>query len=206
MTKTKSSERKVAPTSSNHSSLIKSVATILVVAAITALGLALFFNRQYLSDLISANTFSASTEIKDIESSIRLTDRAKTIFYATHPILETQDAFNDSCNSHDSDISILGCYTSGNIYIYNINSEELDGIVESTAAHELLHAVWDRMSANNKSAIAALITEVYNDPLYHEMLAEDLETYAESERIEELHSRIGTEISNLPAALEEHYA
>ncbi len=184
----------------------KSIITILIVAIITALGLGFYFNRQWIFDKISASTFSASPEIAALESKIKLTDDGKTVFYASRPSLEAHEDFNKHCNSHDSEISVLGCYTGGHIYIYNVSSNELNGVVESTAAHELLHAEWERMSATDKSNISAAINDVYNDPKYHDLLAEDLATYDETNRLEELHSRIGTEIADLPDVLEAHYA
>ncbi len=185
---------------------LKSIITVAIVALITACGVGFFLNRGQVYDFISAQTFSPSEKIANVKRSIDLTDRAGTIFYATHPALMEKDDFNEACDSHDDEISVLGCYSDGRIYLYNIEDSELAGVVESTAAHELLHAVWERMNINEKNEITAYIKTVYDDEKYHEMLAEDLETYAEDERIEELHSRIGTEIADLPAALEAHYA
>ena len=184
----------------------KSIITVLVVTVITLLGLGFYFNHQAIFDFISANTYSPSPEISAIESKIKLTDGAKNVFRASRPSLESREAFNDHCDSYNADVSILGCYTGGHIYLYNITSNELNGVIESTAAHELLHAEWERMSPAEKADISAAINNVYNDPKYHNLLAEDLATYDESERIEELHSRIGTEIADLPDALESHYA
>ena len=189
------------------SSTIKtSIITVIIVGALTALGLGFYFNRQILFDLISANTYNPSPEISAIESKIRLTDNAKTVFHASRPSLEDHEEFNAHCQSHDSEISVLGCYTGGRIYLYDIKTNELTGVVESTAAHELLHAEWERMTPTDKSEISTAINDVYNDPKYHDLLAEDLSTYDESERLEELHSRIGTEIATLPDILERHYA
>ncbi len=44
--------------------------------------------------------------------------------------------------------AILGCYnpSSRDIYIYNVTNSELDGVKEVTAAHEMLHAAWERLS------------------------------------------------------------
>ena len=186
--------------------VLKSIVTVAIVALVTACGLGLYFNRRQISDFISAKFFSASPEIAKVGESIELTDKAKIIFYASHPVLESQDEFNFDCDSHDDEISVLGCYNYGRIYLYDIKNSELAGVVESTAAHELLHAAWERMGANEKAEISGYIKEVYNDERYHGQLAEDLETYDDSEVVEELHSRIGTEIADLPADLEKHYA
>ena len=198
------SKTKVKETTKNP--VLKSIITVAIVALVTACGLGFYFNQRLISDFISAKFFSASPEITKVEESIELTDKAKIIFYASHPVLESQDDFNSDCDSHDDEISVLGCYNYGRIYLYDIKDSELAGIVESTAAHELLHAAWERMSANEKAEISDYIKDVYNDKKYHDVLAEDLETYAESEIVEELHSRIGTEIADLPVNLEKHYA
>ena len=187
-------------------SSLKSIIVIAIVALVVACGLGLHFNYRLISDFISAKFFTASSEIESVEKSIELTDRAKNIFYASHPTLESQDAFNLACESYDDEISVLGCYTNGKIYLYDIKNDELAGVVESTAAHELLHAVWERMSANEKTEVSSYIKSVYDDEKYHDTLAEDLEIYDDEERIEELHSRIGTEIADLPTELENHYA
>lgn len=184
----------------------KSIITVLVVTVVTLLGLGFYFNRQAIFDFISANTYNPSPEISAIESRIKLTDGAKNVFRASRPSLESREAFNDHCDSYNAEVSILGCYTNGHIYLYNITSSELNGVIESTAAHELLHAEWERMSPAEKADISAAINNVYNDPKYHNLLAEDLATYDESERIEELHSRVGTEIADLPDVLESYYA
>ena len=194
------------PKSTVKGSVQKSIVTILVVGLITALGLGFYFNRQIIFDTISANTYTPDSEITNIESKIRLTNNGKTVFHASRPSLESREDFNQHCDSHDSEISVLGCYTGGKIYLYNIKSDELNGVVESTAAHELLHAEWERMSPTEKSDISTAINNVYNDPRFHDLLAEDLATYDEGERLEELHSRIGTEIADLPSELENHYA
>lgn len=191
----------------NRSIIVKSLITAAIAALIVALGLGFYFNRQKIFDFIAANTYTASKEISEVESKINLTGDAKIIFYATHPSLENQEQFNKSCDSHDEEISVLGCYTGGKIYIYNIEYSELNGIIESTAAHELLHAVWERMSPDDKTAVATALVEVYNDDRYHALLAEDLGSYtAQSDLVDELHSRVGTEIADLPEALESHYA
>ena len=185
---------------------IKSFITILVVALIVALGLGFYFNRQKLSDFFAASFFKATPELAAIDQKIQLTNDAHNIFYATQPSLNSRDDFNAHCNSHNDEISILGCYTGGKIYIYNIEDTELSGIIESTATHELLHAVWERLDPAKKSELTNQLVAVYNDERYRDALAKDLESYAENNRIDELHSRIGTEIADLPEALEKHYA
>ncbi len=184
----------------------KAVIGICALALGLIAGFAFYLNRSVIFDWFSSLSYTPTAEVAEIKDSLGLTNRAELMFAATHPGLEEQDSFNSNCRSHNQEISVLGCYGAGKIHIYNINDEELNGVTESTAAHELLHAAWARMSNNEKNRIAKLLKSVYDDEKYHEALSEDLETYDEVERIEELHSRIGTEIANLPKELEEHYA
>ncbi len=183
--------------------------TIIIGGAIILVGVAGFFiyqNRVFISDWFSSLSFAATTEYTALENAIDLTDSAKITLRATHPSLESRDDFNRNCDSHDEDVSILGCFTNNRIYIYNVTADALKGVRESTMSHELLHALWERLPDAEKSTVSKQLTDVYNDEKYHALLAADLELYPESERIDELHSRVGTEIADLPSDLETYYA
>lgn len=169
-------------------------------------GVAVYKNRINIADWISGLSYTPTAEISALEDTIGLTDSSRRILHATHPSLESREAFNTLCDSHDRSVSVLGCYTNNKIYLYDITDEELSGVKESTMAHELLHAVWDRMSDGEKSSLSEKLTEVYDNEQYRSLLEEDLELYDEDKRMDELHSRIGTEIVELPEELEAHYA
>ena len=186
----------------NTKKIILGAAIILVGVA----GVLVYNNRINISDWFSGLSYTATPEVSAIEESINLTDGGKTILHATHPSLESRDTFNTRCDSRNQEISILGCYTNNRIYVYDINVEELNGIKESTMAHELLHAVWERLSSSEKDSLSKKLLDVFNNEQYNSLLSEDLDNYVESERIDELHSRIGTEIVDLPEELEKHYA
>ena len=181
------------------------VATAFVIVSLV-IGFLCYLNHTIITDWFLSLNYHPTAAVSSVQDSLALTSRGDLMFAATNPSLENRDTFNENCKSHSQDVSVLGCYGRGHIYIYDIKSDELPGVVESTAAHELLHAAWARMGNNEKNTIAALLMEVYNDEKYHAELAEDLETYGDHERIEELHSRIGTQIADLPAELEKHYA
>lgn len=183
----------------------KIILGILIVLAGIA-GIVVYQNRIVISDWFSGLSYSPSPEVAALEESINLTDSGKLILRATHPTLESKESFNENCDSHNEDISVLGCFTKNHIYLYDIQEQELSGIKESTLAHELLHAVWERMSDSDRNRISKYLTEVYENEQYNSLLSDDLENYPESERMDELHSRIGTEVVELPEELEKHYA
>ena len=162
-------------------------------------------NRQWLEDWWRGKDYQPVGEMLQIRDSLGLTDRGDFLFKASMPKLAESDEFNAMCRTvEDEEIAVLGCYTDKNIYVYDIDSAELDGIKELTTAHELLHAVWDRMNEGERKDLASVLKQVYDSA--GENLREELMTYDESQRQEELFVRAGTEIMNVPTELEKIYA
>jgi hypothetical protein len=101
---------------------------------------------------------------------------------------------------------VLGCYSEGNVYVYAVTDERLAGTVEVTAAHEMLHAAYERLSPDERARVDGLVEEAIaaipeDDPVYA-----DLALYPADQLADEWHSRLGTEFADLPPALEQHYA
>ena len=174
------------------------------LVAVIVVAVSIFLNREWLYDFYRGKTYQPSSEMISIRNSLNLTSRGEFLFNASQPELNNRDEFNGYCRGSGNEIAILGCYTNGNIYVYNITDKELDGIRELTTAHELLHAVYDRMPEADKEELSVSLEKVYQENLG--IFKEDLDTYPENERAEELYVRAGTEVKKLPDDLEKHYA
>lgn len=159
-------------------------------------------------DIVKANSYTPSSEMQEIIDKLDLTERGDRTLRAAHPNLASRTTFNEKCNSHDSEIYVLGCYVTNDdvIYLYNIEVKELDGVRESTAAHELLHAVYNRLPFWEKNDLNLKLRKVYDSLDETSDIKTSMELYSDDEFYDELHSRIGTEIKTLPSELEEHYA
>lgn len=181
---------------------------LLLVVTIAAFA-TLLFNRQYFIDTIIAAQYQPSSEMSTIRDTLDLTDEGKRLFDASQPIIEDASTFNKYCNQHaETNNPILGCYTQQRIYVYRVTNPELDGIEQTTAAHELLHAVYERMSDADKATIDTALNDAYKKVTNPE-LEERMEYYRSAEpgqEVNELHSILGTEQMTLPTTLEEHYA
>lgn len=173
----------------------------LVATLVTVLTVVL--NRAWIYDWYRGVSYQPAAEMMNIRDDLNLTNKGRFLFDASQPELNDAEDFNRNCRQDESEIAVLGCYALGNIYVYNITDNELDGIRELTAAHELLHAVWARMSNDEKAALRPILEQAYEDNLG--ILKEDIETYDESERIEEVFVRAGTEVKTLPNELEKYY-
>ncbi|MBQ6130155.1 hypothetical protein IJI72_00440 [Candidatus Saccharibacteria bacterium] len=185
-------------------SLKRLVLSLFICALCAVLGFVLYRHRVDLADYFKARSYVPSTEMAELRDALDLTEKGTRIFNASTPLLDSRDDFNRDCNSSDPGIAVYGCYYLDTIYVYNIDSAELAGIRESTTAHELLHAVWARLSGIDKNRLVPLLESVYAE--HKTALDKTLETYDESERLDELYVRIGTQIKTLPAELESHYA
>lgn len=187
----------------------RSLFGLLLLVAVAATLVALLFNRQYFIDTIVASQYKPSAEMNEIRDKLDLTDEGKRLFDASQPVIEEASAFNKNCNQHvETNNPILGCYAQQRIYVYRVTSPELDGIEETTAAHELLHAVYERMSEADKSTVNAELSQMY-EKVRNAELEERMEYYKSTEpgqEVNELHSILGTEQVALSSKLEEHYA
>lgn len=148
--------------------------------------------------------YRPTATVSAIEDELELTTKGWRIFASTHPAIETSEDFNYHCHSYDDEVSVIGCYVGGRIYIYEITLDELEAANTVTAAHELLHAVWERLSNFTKKRLVPILEQVYQE--HREWFDDELETYDSDERIEEIYTRAGTKLAELPEKLERHYA
>lgn len=184
---------------------IGSLLTGLVLIGLSAF---LWLNHQYVIDTIRFWQYQPTNAVVTIASRTTMTDSGKFLFYASQPSVDDRATFNAACKNNESGTAILGCYTADRIYIYNITDQRLDGIQEVTAAHEMLHAVYRRMSDADKQTVNGLVEAEYQklkaNPTYTARMAFYDKTEP-GERDNELHSIIGTEVASITPELETHY-
>jgi len=173
-----------------------------------AAALAIFFNKQLIVDKFSVWQYQPGEAVVSLASRARMSETGKFYFYASQPAIESAEKFNQECTRQEESTAILGCYNGRFIYIYNVTDSRLDGIREVTAAHEMLHAAYDRLPPNEKAKVNTLLEVEYAKIKDDKEFAERMEFYARTEpgeRANELHSIIGTEVANLPTELEAYY-
>lgn len=182
-------------------------ALFLVLSALLAWWLVA--NRQVVLDQVALLNYHPSTEIAAIAARTTMTDGGRKTFYASRPELDDATTFNTACGKSEQGSAVLGCYTGFKIYIYDVTDQQLDGIHEVTAAHEMLHAEYQRMGASEKQSVNALLEQEYAKLSKDAAFADRMGLYARTEpgeRDNELHSIIGTEIASISPELEKHYA
>ncbi len=183
----------------------------LAVIALGAAGTWVLTHPQRITDQFTVWNFTVDSTIEGYADRSTMTDEGRFLFYASRPEVSPDDEFDAHCSSQVEDVGILGCYLHGEkrIYLYDVTDDRLDGIEEVVAAHEMLHAAWDRMGDDERDALAPLLEAAAETKADDPDFAKTLEYYAKAEpgeRLNELHSIIGTEFGPLDPALEKHYA
>ena len=167
-----------------------------------------WMNRQLIWDYAAASQYSPSNEVAALVTDTGMTSRGELYFYATHPVLSNTSEVSDACDSQDTDDLTLGCYVNNKIYVFNAKNSQIPEVEEVTAAHEMLHAAYARLSSSDKQHVNALLKteaeKLQNDTAF----ADRMKPYADLDQqayYDELHSVIGTEIADVPDQLEKHY-
>lgn len=162
-----------------------------------------------------------SAEITRLTIATAMTPEATRLFYRQTPAIEPKPVFAQSCskiNHAAEELVALGCFRSstqfgrfisGKIYIQSITDARFDGIMEVTAAHEMLHAVYVGLSKSEQKKLGDRLEQAALR-IKDTRLAGVLKRYKDTDRElyrNELHSHLGTELGNLgDNVLEKHYS
>lgn len=178
---------------------------------LAALGL-VYANRQALFDWWQLRHYQAPAAIASLASQDTMTGYARKVFYVNHPQLEDKSTFFNDCpsgNSQEQTI-VLGCYHGGQagIFLLDVSDPRLNGVEQVTAAHEMLHAAYDRLGAADKQRVDQMLLDYYHHGLHDQRILKTIDAYKQTEPndvVNEMHSIFGTEVANLPAPLEQYY-
>lgn len=179
------------------------LAVTVLLIAVLSVG---FWQRQNLLDWWMLRSYQPNADVAALSSDTKMTDLGRKIFYLQKPQVQEKDQFYVSCEENDTTI-VLGCYKPNvGIYVLNVTDQRLYGIEQVTAAHEMLHAAYARLSFRERERIEQLVTEAYKSVTDTTLRAKiDQYKLADADIPNELHSILGTEVSKLPTELETYY-
>ncbi len=168
-------------------------------------------NEQNIKDQLVAYQFDTPESIASYIAQAGLSETGALYLKASLPRVVPSFEFGRYCTRNEPGIGVLGCYTTrdSRIYLYDVTDPRLESIEPVVAAHEMLHAVWFRKTTAERDALAPLLEEAFAALGAEHPLVERIGTYEAdnpASRIPELYSIIGTEIRDIPDALEAHYA
>ena len=185
---------------------------VISVLLVLSAALIALLNRYTIYDWYVLRSYTPDAQIMALASNSGMNNNGASIFYAHQPRVTNQEEFNAVCTVGEETI-VLGCYTGydfntdTDIFIYNVEKTELNGVKEVTAAHEMLHAAYDRLSQSERKRVDAM-TMAMVQKISNPRIKKLIEGYQERDPASvpnELHSIIGTEIANVDPDLEAYY-
>lgn len=190
--------------------ILKVLINLAIVSALLVGSYGLYIYRNDIQDWWFLREYQPSAEISQLAEQASLNEQGKKIFYRANPeISPDRTQLMQQCRINDETTIELGCYLSTNkIYLLDIQQPELADEMPVTAAHEMLHAAYDRLSPTEQQQVNAELERFYST-ITDAKLKERLAVYAKldaGDQLNELHSIVATERATLSPWLERYYA
>ena len=198
------------PVNRNQNGTGPIVSLVMLGLCVVLLG-GVFTNRDRLTDWWRLRGYTPSATVVSLADQTTMTPYARHMFYINRPqTFSSIPAFRQNC-PENQDTIVLGCYHSGEngIYLYQVPDASLAGVEQVTAAHEMLHAAYGRLSASDRATLDGQLEAYYAHGLTDTQVKAQIKVYQANEPTamhDEMDSLFGTEIAQLPAPLETYYA
>jgi len=167
-------------------------------------------------------TYQPKPEVAEIAEKTTLTDKAKILFYRADPEFIESNTFAEYCITKDGIQLALACARSNTpgqpnstprIFLLQMDNPKFADSRFPSAAHEMLHLVYQKLTNSEKQQLAPLIdTELTkHEDDAHLMNIVDIiknsmgDKYLEEMR-NELHSIFGIEFQDISPELEDYYS
>lgn len=169
---------------------------------VAALGVLLWWaavNRVAVGDWVYFMHYHPSAKTVQVAAAAGLSPAGQRLFYRTDPQFVPHSVVDQACS-----VENLGCIDpKGRVYILDESNQPNRTVV--TAAHEMLHLAYRRLSNQAKQDLAPLLDQ--GIAMNSTDIASELTglTTADDRR-DEAHSLLGSEYRDLPPALERYYS
>lgn len=167
----------------------------------------LILNRQAVFDWWRLVQYKPTPEIQQLADSDTMQGRGRDLFYISEPQIQAGTDFNTACSKQGEQTIVLGCYKAQQIYLYNVSDTRLRGVKEVTAAHEMLHAAYERLATADRDRVNTMLQPIIAG-MKDQRILDLIQLYNREEPGElynEMHSILGTEYAQLTPDLEEYY-
>jgi hypothetical protein len=183
----------------------------IVLGVMVAAGYLVSVNLSMIEDVFDLPPRPTSAAVEQLALATAMTRPAQRLFYRQNPTIEPHENVVSDCKVSDKGI-MLGCYSHrgkiGKIVIQSVTDPRLRGVMEVTAAHEMLHAAYEKLSPSERDELTPHLEKAIKY-VKDQRLLKVLQDYQKTDTavyVNELHSYLGTELDNLADPfLEKHY-
>lgn len=188
----------------------KSVVQLALLGAVVSALAIVWVQRQAVTDWIKLRGYEPAATVSALATDDTMTPTARHLFYVNRPQILSGSSFGDVCPKGGEQTVVLGCYVGDDrgIYLYSVTDSRLQGVEQVTAAHEMLHAAYRRLSNAERTQVDGWLEAFYAHGLTDERIKNTIDAYRKTEPndvVNEMHSIFGTEIAALPPQLENYY-
>jgi hypothetical protein len=184
--------------------------SLFILALLLALGVYVQNNHYQITDWWYLRNYTPPPQVASLASEASMTATGQRLFYRANPqIVTTRSEMISYCAMKNNTVIELGCYlSSDHIYLMQINESQLKDEMINTAAYEMLHSAYQRLSDTQRKQVDAQLEQIaanITDP----DITQQIQLYAQTEpgeRDDELFSVIGTEYPNITPDLAAEYA
>lgn len=168
-------------------------------------------NQYNIMDWWQLRSYTAPPVVTAFANDTAMSDYGRRLLYVNRPRLDEKEAFNNDCSDRvkpePDGTYVLGCYDPRKgIFILRVTDQRLEGVEGVTAAHEMLHAAYARLSRSEKNQVngwlAAAVTRLHDD-----RINKTLDGYKalDANISNETHSILATEVRDVGPELENYY-
>ena len=170
-------------------------------------GTLIFANLENIRDHITAWQNPLASNVAALADDAGLNAHGKFLLAASRAELNDRADFNRNCPIQESQAILLGCYAARRIYVFDVADTQISGIKSVIAAHEMLHAAYQRLSGGERAKVDKLLANELKSIDNPEIL-NLMKIYQQTEpgqEFNELHSLLATEEKSLSPELENYY-
>ncbi len=187
---------------------------ILLAASLVAMLLFGFWawgNRWEVYDQWVARGYVSTTDSSEVLENLDLTEKGDLVYRASLTEVDGKESFKERCPVEAyEEASVLGCYSARRIYVLKVDEPRLAGVEEVTAAHELLHAKFERMSSDEREETGELLNDLM-DMVSDKEIKELTDSYKKALGVgedfnNELFAIYGTQLEDVGEELEGLYS
>ncbi|HSH31262.1 MAG TPA: hypothetical protein VK963_01200 [Candidatus Saccharimonadales bacterium] len=174
------------------------------VVFLIILGLGIYvvaLNRIAIADWWFFRSYTPNAAIAALATDAGLSLNGRQLLYRTDPQLVSRARLDQSCGR-----SVIGCITpEGKVYILQDQGGRFHNEIVVTAAHEMLHLAWRRLPDAERERLAVLLQSEQTRLNDSQLDQKITQAHDATEAVDELHSLLGSEYSNLSGELENYY-
>lgn len=159
-------------------------------------------NATTIGDRVHSFTYTPPAEIVELADDAGMSELGRQLFYRFSPELVSEQKLLDVCLKKS-----VGCAVGSSIYILEHDDIREQNRSVVTAAHEMLHVAYSRLTDKDRSVVIDLIDRELGGAINQD-INKQIQKFAGDDDVfyDEAHAYIGSEAELLSSELEKHYS